>query len=174
MSRELDKANVEALAFDVAQEYFTDEQLCIRYSITHGQLKHLKEQDAFRREVDEVKRILEDGGEQFTYKARKMALGALKTLDKIRRHPDSTLQQKAAVSNAIIDAAGVKKKPGEDQGGGVKLTIHTNLALGNENKGVYTIEAKREFAEDAQLIVDEAPKRLKRLARIVDDGSDLL
>jgi hypothetical protein len=174
MATELAKDQVEQLAFDVAQEYFNDEQLCIRYSITIGQLKHLRQQPAFIREVDEVKRVLEDGGEKFIYAARRKALGALKTLDKIRRHRDATLSQKAAAANAIIDVAGVKRAPNADAGAGIRLSIHTNLALGNENKGVYSIELKPAIEGEAQRIVEEAPRKLKKLARIVDDGSDLL
>jgi hypothetical protein len=174
MATQLVKEQIEALAFDIAQGYFNDQQMCIRYSITIGQLNHLREQDPFKREVDEVKRILEDGGEQFVYKARKMAVGALETLDEIRTDDDATNVQKAAAANAIIECAGVKKKPSDATGGGLRLSIHTNLNIGTEGKGVYVVEARPTYDNEAQGVIERAPRELKKLAKVVDDGRDLI
>lgn len=166
---------VEQLAFDVGAEYFSDAQLCLRYDLTLGQLQHIKGQTAFRKELDEVRRILEDGGEKFIYAARQAAMRALNTLDEINTNPDVPTSTRVRAAEGIIEVAGVKKvqAPGEGQ----KIIINTNLAIGSGDKG-YTVVAKATHPE-VPVMHEVAQKKLAALpvAKVRHDpmdGSDLV
>lgn len=141
----LTKEMTEAMAFDVAQGYFSDAQLCIRHRVTIRQLEQIKAQAEFQREVDEVKRTIEDGGEVLVYKARVLAEAALTALGNIIEDDEISAQTRAKAANDILDVAGVKRGrnasgPGTGDGG-FRLTIETNLSMGTQEKGVYEVTA---------------------------------
>lgn len=135
----------EQLALDVATGYFNAHQLCVRYDLTLSQLAGIRKQPAFQKELMEVRRLLDDGGDQFVVKARRKAERALELLSSDLDNEEATIGQKQRAAVEIIEIAGLKKKKEEGEGG-FRLTINTNLALGGpqEAKGVYVLEAKAE------------------------------
>lgn len=144
----------EQLALDVAAGYFNDQQLCVRFDLSLAQLTAIKRQPAFQKELMEVRRILEDGGEQFVYQARRKAARALELLSDDMDNEEATVGQKQRAAVEIIEIAGLKKRKDEGDGGGLKLTINTNLALGGreETKGVYVLEAKSDHPAAAATV----------------------
>lgn len=171
---------VQELAFDVGAGYFNDAQLCLRYDLTIGQLNNIRQQTAFKKELDEVRRVLEDGGDKFVFAARKAAMAALQTLQDIHTDVDAAASLRVRAAEGIIEVAGVKKvqQPGEGQ----KIIINTNLSIGANAKGSYVIEAKAHHPESQEMqtiatqAVAELPKIKTRKAVAHDplDGSDLV
>lgn len=167
---EMEQKEVESLAFDVACGFFKDDQLLIRYDLELHQLASIKAQRAFLKEVDEVRRLLEDDGSEFTIAAKKISMNALNMLDDITsdKLANDTVRVKAAQS--IFSMAKLLRLPpkvGDAPGAGT-LVIHTNLQLNQNPNGVYSLESKPEEGELIEAEYSEVADY------VLVDNSDLL
>lgn len=167
MAKELSKGIAENLAFDVIQGYFNDQELCLRYDMTLGQLKAIRAQRSFRKLALDIKRDLEDNGERFKLKARRMSLGALKTLKELHSNPGMSGSTRYKAAMGVAELAGERKTAAPDQGV-PRMVINTNLTLsdGRDNKGVYSISI------DTAQLPDNSAADL--IGDFHEDASDLL
>lgn len=166
LARELSQTEAEALAFDVAVGYFDAEQLQRRYSISEAQLDRVLSQDAFLRFVDEQKRAIEEDGESFKLRARTAALKVIDSMERIAQDHHSPGTARVKAGEVILKAAGYEyMKPQQAAAQQIQpITIQTNLALGQQPKGTYTLEAKAEPEPE----VLEAPRYAE------EPGADLV
>lgn len=163
--REMVAKEVKGLAFDVACGFFDDNQLCDRYNLQVYQLDSIRDQRPFRKEVDEVRFLLQDDGSSFVVEAKRKSMAALDALHEIVKDNQTSDTARIHAAKQIFALAKLNHAPKPDAGAAIgQLVIHTNLALNANPQGVYTIEAKPE----AELIEHDSEDYL------LVAGSDLL
>lgn len=160
--------DAKMLAFDVACNYFSDEQLCNRYGLSLKQLTAVREQPSFQALVDENDRLLNDDGSEFLIKAKEYALDALRTLREIMLDSETAASTRKAAAESVLKFAGVsQKKEAGGEAAGPTLVINTNLALNQTPKGTYQVTAKpvNERPVQGQVVNGDEPS----LAEIAGD-----
>tara|TARA_R110000772_G_scaffold86132_3_gene180526 strand:+ start:1548 stop:2099 length:552 start_codon:yes stop_codon:yes gene_type:complete len=155
----MDSTVVRQLAFDVANDYFTDEELCVRYDLTLGQLKFVAKQPSFNKSVLDTRQLLADDGKQLLLKAKEYVLDVLSMYKDIADDSDNTSATRMKAGDAIMELARVKVQPNNiipiGGAGGVALHIHTNLNLGKDSiEGSYLAEAKMPSKKPVQEAVE--------------------
>lgn len=155
----MDREVVRQLAFDVANEYFSEEELCVRYDLTLGQLKFVRKQPAFNKAVLDLRQLLADDGKELLLKAKEYVLDVLSMYKAIVDDTDNTPATRMKAGDAIVELARVKVQPNNviplGGGGGVALHIHTNLNLDQGAlEGAYVAHAKQPKAIPAEKAVD--------------------
>jgi len=140
---EMPEDEVKQLAFDVGSGFFKDAQLCDRYDLDIRQLKHIKEQRPFKKQVDEVARLLQDDGSEFVVLAKGYAKNCLETCNEVATDPAASDASRIAASKVIFQMARLNVLPAKGEGGVSQgsLVINTNLSLNQSPVGAYTIEA---------------------------------
>lgn len=145
-SMEMSEDEVKQLAFDVACDFFKEDQLCTRYDLDVRQLRNIKKQQPFLKEVDEVKRLLADDGSEFVVLAKGMAKDCLNTCHDIAKDAAANDTSKINASKIIFGMARLNQLPAKGGESGVagqgSLIIHTNLSLNQNPAGAYTLEAQ--------------------------------
>lgn len=151
-ANKLPEDTTESLAFDVAVGFFDNEQLAIRYGLAVDEIENIQNQTAFRREVDEQKRLLTEDGSGFKARAREYAMKALDFYHELIDDEDAPYTARAKAADKLVEWAGYQyMKPKSEGGGGqVQLVINTNLGLGSSDtgQGNYVIEAEPVSEED--------------------------
>lgn len=153
---------VRQLSFDVANEFFTEEELCVRYDLTLGQLKYVQNQPSFKKHVLDTRQLLADDGKELRLQAKEYVMDVLKMYKDIVDDPDNSTNARMKAGDAIMEIARVKQLPNTQLpggGGGFSLHLHTNLDLEGETlEGAYTAvsaptrKRKRAKAPPAQLV----------------------
>lgn len=179
----LDKATVRELAFDVACQFFKPPQLCRRYHLSERQLESILKQDQFKREVDEVRWLLQDDGKRLYVKARAHADDALDYYHTIMLDESAPASARSRAADKILSLAGIVEKGGRhaengagNGGGGLQLILNTNLSLPGAD-GAYQLRADA-VPVRGQVIEGRAereePDQNRRLAALPAGVSDLL
>jgi len=142
--KELSDKELADLAFDVAQEYFTDEQILRRHGLSLSQFRDIKEQPAFVRTVDDIVYGLQDDGAYLAVRARQHLEEILEFHVEVLNDPGVSLGMRQKSADKLLELARVRKVNTEAPGdSGFKLVIHTNLSLGDDSKeGAYRITAQ--------------------------------
>ncbi len=143
LSREM----VRQLAFDVANDFFTEEELCTRYDLTLGQVKYIKGQNSFHKHVLDLKHQLKDDGKELLLQAREYVADILRMYKEIADDPDNSTAARMKAGDAIMELARVKVAPQAGMnlpgGGGGNLILYTNLAVEEDSlDGEYKLVAK--------------------------------
>jgi hypothetical protein len=165
----MDSTVVRQLAFDVANDYFTDEELCVRYDLTLGQLKYVAAQSSFSKAVLDTRQLLADDGKQLLLKAKEYVLDVLTMYKDIAEDSDNTPTTRMKAGDAIMELARVKVQPNNivplSGAGGISLIINTNLSLGKDSlEGAYVAQAKapkakpKEEAVEAEFVEMDEPQ----------------
>lgn len=155
MSRtELPADTVQSLAFDEAVGFFDEEQLAIRYGMDKQHLAQVRGQPAFKREVDEQRRLLYEDGAEFKGKVREHVLEAIDFYAQALQDSDAPWTVRAKAADRLVEWAGFHyMKPKEAGSGQVQLVINTNLDMGqNSAGGSYTVEARE--AEEGEVVAE--------------------
>lgn len=154
----MDGEVVRQLAFDVANDFFTEEELCQRYDLTLGQLKYVRKQPTFNKHVLDLRQLLADDGKELLLKAKEYVLDVLEMYKAIVDDTDNSTNARMKAGDSILELARVKVQPNNVVplgGGGVALHIHTNLNLGKDSlEGAYLATAKKPKALPAEEAVD--------------------
>lgn len=131
---------VQQLAFEVALEYFAPEDLQLKFQLDPADYEQVVHHDDFRRAVADYRREIDDEGIAFKLRARKAAEDMLMVMYQIAHDADQKGADRIAAAKAVCEYAGYAKP--QEEAGGVKLQIITNLALGQADTGqTYTIQA---------------------------------
>lgn len=157
----------EEMAKDVAVGFFDEEQLCRRYALSAKQLSAIASQPAFLRQVDEQKKRLEEDGADFKLAAREEAVDMLRMLSALAKSDGVAGLTRVKAAKEVITAAGFDYLRPQKEGGQtvVPIQINTNLSMGQQPGGTYTIEAK----SDEQVAAAHQP-----MPEYGGEGSDLL
>jgi|AntDeeMinimDraft_6_1070357.scaffolds.fasta_scaffold09301_3 hypothetical protein len=130
----------EELAFEVALEYFTPEDLQLKYDLPPDQYEHVTALPSFRKAVSEYRREIDDEGIAFRLRARRCADDILVEVYAMAFDEKLDAKDRLKAAEMICRYAGFEtaKTDGE---GGVKLQIYTNLNLSSSTPDqTYTIE----------------------------------
>jgi hypothetical protein len=146
VSRKFEVPQLSPLALDVACGFFSDSEIARRHGMTKYQFDQRMKSAVLRREVEDIKRQMNDDGAEIRLVARQWAAEAIATLGKIMTDEEvpTTTREKAATR--ILFFAGATpaasaKTPGDSQ---PILVINTNLRLGADEKevpGTYSVRA---------------------------------
>jgi hypothetical protein len=137
------KKEAKKLAFDVACGFFTEDQLLTRYNLSLSQLKNIKSQRAFMKQVDETNRLLKDDGSEFLIRAKEYAMEVLEAMHEIALDTSVGEANRIKAGEKIFGLAKLLHLPSKGDGGMVgSLLINTNLALNQLPEGSYQLEAK--------------------------------
>lgn len=123
------KSWVEALAFEVALEYFTPEDLQLKFDLTPEKYQAITTMPAFRRAVNDYAREINDEGVAFRLRARKAAEDILDELHAMAFDQRLEAKDRLKAMEMMCRYAGFESQRQED-GSGVKLQIVTNLSMG--------------------------------------------
>ncbi len=159
---EMPEKEVKQLAFDVACGFFKEDQLCTRFDLDIRQLRSIQQQRAFLKEVDEIRRLLNDDGSEYIIKAKSMVDDCLDAAHSIVQDTGTSDAARLKASQFITNIARVRTAPAKIEDGPSigALIINTNLDLNQNPKGSYTIEA--------------APVQQAIEAEYVEENHDLL
>lgn len=64
---------IDELAFEVALGYYTPEELSVQYDLSPAKLQFVQENPLFQRAVQKYRREIDESGQEFKFKARKLA-----------------------------------------------------------------------------------------------------
>lgn len=136
---------VQELAFEVALEYFAPEDLMLKFDLSQRQYEHVTGLPAFRKTVSDYRREIDDEGIAFRLRARKAAEDVLSELHAMAFDQTIEAKDRLKAIELICRYAGFEMKK-EDDGGGIKLQIYTNLNMRNDPGQTYTIEVPEKVA----------------------------
>jgi len=104
------------LAFETALQYFTPEELCDKYNISGQRYEILQSSREFRRAVQMYRRQIDEEGQQFRVKARRMASEVLDVLFTIAGDDTKAAGDRINAVNALCRYAGFDKGAEADSG----------------------------------------------------------
>ncbi len=107
---------VSDLAFEVALQYFTPEQLQLRYELDADQFNAIVARDSFQRLVLSHQRDIDENGTQFRVLARKLASVNLAELHHIARDPTASHTDRISAVKALASFGGLDKSEAGQQG----------------------------------------------------------
>lgn len=97
------------LAFETALQYFTPEELCIKYDISKQRYEMLQASKEFRQAVQMYRRQIDEEGQQFRVKARRIASEVLDVLFNIAADETAAAGDRISAVNALCRYAGFDK-----------------------------------------------------------------
>ena len=97
------------LAFETALQYFTPEDLCVKYDISEQRYELLKASKEFQQAVQMYRRQIDEEGQQFRVKARRMASEILDVLFYIAADETKAASDRINAVNALCRYAGFDK-----------------------------------------------------------------
>lgn len=166
---------VRQLAFDDANDFFSDEELCVRYDLDIRQLKYVRSQPMFQKQVLDLKQTLADDGKMTMLQAKEYMPEVLTLYYDTMKDPDvgSGIRMKAADKiKELARVAGSHNGEIAQLPGGVGLIINTNLQLNTDLVGSYQATAsalpkkgeplkppKTDEAVEAEFVEMEEPDR---------------
>jgi hypothetical protein len=116
---------LKTLAFEVALEYFTPEELCLQYGLSDQQYKEIAQLPKFQQWVLDNRREIDEQGTQFKVLARKLSAVTLPTLYAIAQDEDVEPATRIRAVETLAKLAGFDKQ--EDGGGhGFQVNIQVN------------------------------------------------
>lgn len=133
---------VQSLAFEVALEYFTPEDLRLKFNLDEETYRRVTALPDFRRAVADYRREIDDDGIAFRLRARKGAEDVLTEIYAMAFDQSAKMSERLAAARTLCEYAGYTKDK-KEEGGGVRLQIITNLGLSQEDVGqTYTVQAQ--------------------------------
>lgn len=97
------------LAFETALRYYTPEELCIKYDIPLSKYENLLRTKEFKKAVQLYRRQIDEEGQHFRVKARRMASEILDVLFTIAEDPAASPHDRIEAVNALCRYAGFDK-----------------------------------------------------------------
>lgn len=97
------------LAFETALQYFTPEELCVKYDISEQRYEMLQASKEFRQAVQMYRRQIDEEGQQFRVKARRIASEVLDVLFSIAADETAAAGDRINAVNALCRYAGFDK-----------------------------------------------------------------
>jgi len=115
---------VADLAFEVALGYYDDESLLLKYEIPQSRLDLLRATDEFQRAVALYRREIDEGGQEFKIKARKLASVVLEELATIAVDDDASHADRISAIRELARLAGYgKEETGQQANQGFQVNI---------------------------------------------------
>jgi len=111
------------LAFETALGYYTPEELRLKYELSPQKHAVLETTDTFKRAVQAYRREIDEAGEHFKLKARKMASEILDVLFEIAGNPEATDKDRILAIDNMCKYAGFDKQREEQQSTGITIQI---------------------------------------------------
>lgn len=130
---EPDRSNewLESLAFEVALRYFTPDELQVKYDLTAEQYDRLMQLPAFQRAVDAYRREIDEEGQHFKIKARRMASEVLDTFFELANDATAAPGDRINAAKALCQYAGIDKDAGVSVNDGFQVNIQVNNGGGD-------------------------------------------
>jgi len=97
------------LAFETALGYFTPEELCIKHNLTPERYAVIQATTDFKKAVQLYRRQIDEEGQQFRVKARRMASEVLDVLFFIAADSTASCSDRIAAVTALCKYAGFDK-----------------------------------------------------------------
>lgn len=133
------------LSFDLAMGE-SDDSICEIYGLGAYELKRIKENGAFRREVAEHKREIQEHGVTFRAKARLQAEEYLLNIDDLVQSPDVPASVKLEAIKSVVRWGGLDPGPSNKPEGGPMISNKIEVSWvmpSNETAKPYTIDVPR-------------------------------
>ena len=115
------------LAFEVALGYYTPEDLQVKYDLTLEQYSKIKRLPQFKRAVQVFKRQIDEEGQQFRVKARKMATETLDVLFNLAADEEAANLDRIRAVEALCRYAGFEKGVADSAQGNQGFTVNIQI-----------------------------------------------
>ena len=115
------------LAFEVALGYYTPEDLQVKYDLTLEQYSKIKRLPQFKRAVQVFKRQIDEEGQQFRVKARKMATETLDVLFNLAADDEAANSDRIRAVEALCRYAGFEKGVADSAQGNQGFTVNIQI-----------------------------------------------
>lgn len=115
------------LAFEVALGYYTPEDLQVKYDLTLEQYSKIKRLPQFKRAVQVFKRQIDEEGQQFRVKARKMATETLDVLFNLAADDEAANLDRIRAVEALCRYAGFEKGVADSAQGNQGFTVNIQI-----------------------------------------------
>ena len=115
------------LAFEVALGYYTPEDLQVKYDLTLEQYYKIKRLPQFKRAVQVFKRQIDEEGQQFRVKARKMATETLDVLFNLAADDEAANSDRIRAVEALCRYAGFEKGVADSAQGNQGFTVNIQI-----------------------------------------------
>ena len=115
------------LAFEVALGYYTPEDLQVKYDLTLEQFSKIKRLPQFKRAVQVFKRQIDEEGQQFRVKARKMATETLDVLFNLAADDEAANSDRIRAVEALCRYAGFEKGVADSAQGNQGFTVNIQI-----------------------------------------------
>lgn len=100
---------MEELAFEAALGYYTPEELQLKYDLSPERYRAIAATPVFSRAKNTFRRQIDEEGQQFRVKARKMAAECLDVLFQIAGDPREATSDRISAVQALCRYAGMEK-----------------------------------------------------------------
>ena len=117
---------LDNLAFEVALQYFSPDELQIKYDLSRDQYDRLVEHPGFKRAVDSYRREIDEEGHHFKIKARRMASEVLDTFFELAGDPTVAPADRINAAKQLCQYAGIDKDTGTEKNEGFTVNIQLN------------------------------------------------
>jgi len=115
------------LAFEVALGYYTPEDLQVKYDLTLEQFSKIQRLPQFKRAVQVFKRQIDEEGQQFRVKARKMATETLDVLFNLAADDEAANSDRIRAVEALCRYAGFEKGVADSAQGNQGFTVNIQI-----------------------------------------------
>lgn len=126
LAQPTDQVDLQRLAYDVALEYDTDDDICLQHGIHRATLQTIKANPVFRQAVLTAERDITETGKEFKLKARKLSSLVLEELSHIAMAEDASHSDRINAIKELTKLAGY----GKEEGAGAGNAFQVNINLG--------------------------------------------
>jgi len=111
------------LAFETALGYYTPGELRLKYERTQHRHRILEQTGTFKKAVQAYRREIDEAGDHFKLKARKMASELLDVLFEIAADETTTAKERIQAIDNLCRYAGFDKQKDDDKSTGITIQI---------------------------------------------------